>query len=83
MKTGQPRLVSYSPNAPGNDCHLQATDTVARDAGLSLASYFTTDRDGIYQLDPVSGVQAEYGRGTLQTLEGITAGPGGNLWFTR
>jgi hypothetical protein len=46
-KIGAPLVVSYSPFAVGNDFHLQATDTVAKDAGLTLSNYFTTDKDGI------------------------------------
>jgi hypothetical protein len=46
--TGVPKLVSYTPfAASGNDFHLQATDTVAKDKGVSLSSYFTTDKDGV------------------------------------
>lgn len=45
--TGQPRFVSYSPANINNDLHLSGGDTVAVDHGLSLASYFTTDKDGV------------------------------------
>jgi hypothetical protein len=42
-----PTFVSYSARNANNDFHLQATDTVAKDKGLSFASYFTVDKDGI------------------------------------
>ncbi len=45
--TAQPRFVLYSPGNLNNDLHLQAGDTVAIDHGLSLADYFTTDKDGL------------------------------------
>jgi hypothetical protein len=46
-KTGAPAFVSYSTNNPNNDLHLASTDTVAKDAGISLSSYFTDDKDGV------------------------------------
>jgi hypothetical protein len=45
--TAQPLFISYSPGNINNDLHLQGGDTVAIDHGLSLASYFTTDKDGV------------------------------------
>jgi len=39
--------VSYSPNDANNYLHLAPTDKAAKDAGVSLSSYFTTDKDGI------------------------------------
>jgi hypothetical protein len=44
--TGQPLFVSYSPNNINNDLHLRG-DAVAVDRGVSLAQYFTTDKDGV------------------------------------
>ena len=46
-KTAAPSFVSYSPNAGSNDFHLQAGDTVARNAGTSAAAYFAVDKDGV------------------------------------
>ena len=46
-KTGAPTFVSYSPKNINNNLHLASTDNVAKDAGVSLGSYFTTDKDGI------------------------------------
>ena len=45
-KTTAPAFVSYTPLAPENDFHLNSTDTIAKDAGVSLNSYFSTDKDG-------------------------------------
>jgi len=45
--TAQPLFVSYSPNNVNDDLHLQSGDTVAVDHGVSLATYFTTDKDGV------------------------------------
>ena len=41
-----PSFIRYSAFSDSNDYHLSASDTVARDKGVSLASYFTTDKDG-------------------------------------
>jgi hypothetical protein len=46
-KTSAPKFISYSPNNPNNNLHLAPTDKVAKDSGISLNSYFTTDKDGI------------------------------------
>ena len=46
-KTAQPLFVSYAPSGTGNDLHLQSSDSAAKDAGVSLSSYFTTDHDGV------------------------------------
>ena len=46
-RTTLPAFVSYSPKSAGNDFHLTAGDTVARDTGLNLASLFTVDADGV------------------------------------
>ena len=42
-----PAFVRYAAGSTANDFHLAAGDTVARDTGVSLASFFTTDRDGV------------------------------------
>ena len=47
-KSGQaPLFVSYSAFTDANDYHLQATDSVAKDAGVDLSAYFNTDKDGV------------------------------------
>jgi hypothetical protein len=45
--TGVPQFVSYSQRNYGNDFHLSPSDTAAKDKGLTLSNYFTTDKDGI------------------------------------
>ena len=42
-----PLFTSYTAFADGNDYHLSASDSVARDAGLDLSAYFTSDKDGV------------------------------------
>jgi len=44
--SAQPSFVSYSVRNANNDFHLVSTDTVAKDKGLTLSNYFTTDKDG-------------------------------------
>jgi hypothetical protein len=47
-KSGQaPIFKSYTAFAEGNDYHLSESDSVARQAGLVLSAYFTTDKDGV------------------------------------
>jgi chitodextrinase len=44
---GVPAFVQYTPGSAANDFHLTAGDTVARDTGVSLSSYFAVDKDGV------------------------------------
>ncbi len=47
-KSGQaPLFTSYTAFASANDYHLTGSDSVARDAGLDLSAYFTSDKDGV------------------------------------
>lgn len=46
-RTNQPSLTSYGLHASGNDFHLLAGDTAAKDFGVSEAAAFTTDKDGV------------------------------------
>ena len=46
-KVAQPLFATYTYQGASNDFHLQASDTVARDAGLDLSAYFGTDFDGV------------------------------------
>ena len=45
--TAQPLFLSYSPGNINNDLHLKSGSAVAVDQGVSLAPYFTTDKDGV------------------------------------
>jgi hypothetical protein len=42
-----PAFVRYSQGSATNDFHLTAGDTVARDAGVALTSFFAIDKDGV------------------------------------
>ena len=46
-RVAAPAFTSYAYQSPGNDFHLTATDTVAKDTGTALSSLFTTDLDGL------------------------------------
>jgi hypothetical protein len=46
-KTNAVAFVDYTPFAAGNDYHLASTDTAARNSGVNLSVYFTTDKDGV------------------------------------
>ena len=47
-KNGQaPAFVSYTAFANANDYHLQAADSVAKDTGVDLSAYFTSDKDDV------------------------------------
>ena len=43
--TVPPSFVSYTRFSAANDLHLKSTDTVARDKGVMLTSYFNTDKE--------------------------------------
>jgi hypothetical protein len=45
-QTRMPSFVNYIENNPASDVHLADGDTVAKDHGVSLSSYFNTDKDG-------------------------------------
>jgi hypothetical protein len=44
--SAQPKFVSYTAYSDSSDYHLLSSDTVARNTGLNLSSYFTLDKDG-------------------------------------
>lgn len=47
-KSGQgPAFLSYTAFANANDYHLQAADSVAKDAGVDLSANFSSDKDGV------------------------------------
>lgn len=41
-----PVFMSYAARSPANNLHLAPTDTTARNTGLSLAGYFSADKEG-------------------------------------
>jgi len=45
--TSQPTFVSYTQYDVDNDLQLGDTDTAAKDNGLDLSSYYTTDHNGV------------------------------------
>jgi len=45
-KTNAPVFVRYAAYGTNNDFHLASTDAAARNAGVNLSAYFTTDKDG-------------------------------------
>ena len=46
MPNGTGHFVNYTPLSATNDYHLVTTDRRFKDHGLSMAPYFTTDKDG-------------------------------------
>jgi len=52
--------------------HLQAGDAVATDHGLSLAAYFTTDKDGVTR---PQGSAWDIGAYEFQTTSSIASPP--------
>ena len=44
---GMPAFVRYAQESAANDFHLLPGDTVARDTGVALTSFFATDKDGV------------------------------------
>lgn len=49
---GQVIFTSYAANNPGNDYHLSASDTVAKDTGYDLSAFFTIDADDLTRSVP-------------------------------
>ncbi len=45
-KTNLVAFGNYSAFSPNNEFHLQASDTAAKDSGVDLSAYFSTDKDG-------------------------------------
>ena len=45
-QSGAPSFVSYTPYSLSNDYNLASGDTAAKDNGVDLSAYFTTDKDG-------------------------------------
>jgi len=45
--TNQPTFVSYTEYGGNNDLHLGSADTAAKDRGLDLSLYYTTDHNGV------------------------------------
>jgi len=74
-KTNKPVFVSYTAFAANNDFHLASADTAARDAGVNLSSYFTTDKDGNPRGTTWSIGAYEYGGGGPSTNPVISVSP--------
>jgi hypothetical protein len=74
-QSGAPAFVSYTPYAMNNNYHLSAADTSARGNGVSLYSFFTTDKDG--NLRPQSSAwdigAYQYSSGSTNVLPTVTA----------
>lgn len=45
--TDAPSFVSYTESDVNNDLHLTSGDTAAKEKGVSLSTYFTTDKDSV------------------------------------
>jgi hypothetical protein len=45
-RTFAPTFISYNHTSTSNDYHLASGDTAAKDQGVDLSAYFTTDKDG-------------------------------------
>lgn len=46
-RINEPSFTSYTQYSPSNDLTLQASDFAAKDLGVSLLSYFNSDKDGV------------------------------------
>ena len=69
--TGQPLFASYTEDSENNDFNLQSGDTVGKDRGVDLSSYFTTDKDGTTRSGTWDIGAYEYGSETDQ-ITGVT-----------
>jgi hypothetical protein len=91
LRTGNVAFTTYSERSGGNDIHLKSTDTIAKDYGVSLASFFTTDKDGVTRPQGSAwDIGAyEYNSGSTSVAPSITTQPqsltvnqGSNATFT-
>jgi hypothetical protein len=78
--TGAPAFVSYSPNNANNNLHIASADTVAKDAGVSLGTYFTDDKDGVTRPQGPAWDIGAYEYSTGGTVEhGLRTAPAAQL----
>ncbi len=75
-KTNAPFFVRYAAYEADNDFHLASSDTAARNAGVNLSSYFTTDKDSNPRGTTWSIGAYEYGSGGSSTNPVISVSPG-------
>lgn len=69
----EPLFVSYSEYDAENDVRLILTDTVAKDSGISLSTYFTTDKEEVNRPQGLAWDQGAYEFTAYPTHTGISA----------
>ncbi|WP_318349271.1 choice-of-anchor Q domain-containing protein [Aquipluma nitroreducens] len=74
--TSAPKFMSYVPNELTNDFHLTSGDTVARDKGIDLGAYFTTDKDGVIRAEGIAWDIGAYEASSVSTPSSDKAPPG-------
>jgi hypothetical protein len=60
-RIGMPSFVSYTYRSINNNFRLSGGDTVARDTGINMSAFFTTDKDGNTRTPPWDKGPYEYG----------------------
>jgi hypothetical protein len=60
-RIGMPSFVSYTYRNLNNNLRLSGSDTVARDTGINMSAFFTTDKDGNTRTPPWDKGPYEYG----------------------
>jgi hypothetical protein len=80
-RTGTPTFVSYAHTSSSNDYALTSGDTAAKDQGVDLSAYFSTDKLGVTRSGTWDIGAYEYG-GTPASISTLTGGTlyGGKLY---
>jgi hypothetical protein len=65
---GMPTFASYTYRDINNNLHLSGSDVVARDTGVNLSSFFTTDKDGLARVVPWDKGPYEYPSSGVSSL---------------
>lgn len=71
-RTGTPAFISYSECGPLNNLHLSLSDSVAVDRGTSLATFFSTDKDGVTRPQGLAWDIGAYEAGHANIMTGGT-----------
>lgn len=74
-KTNAPVFVRYAAYGANNDFHPAGTDAAARNAGVNLSAYFTTDKDGANRPSSAAWDIGAYQCGTVTNYPPPTVSP--------
>ena len=71
-RTSEPVFTTYTHTSPTNSYNLDSSDTAAKDQGVDLSEYFTTDKDGTTRSGTWDIGAYEYGEETpANAIQGV------------